>query len=131
MAHSSRSQLHKDQSMEKVGNAAYEFAEFERDDAGGSSRQQIAYNQSNIHRTDETGLYERENNYIDDESESENWEQQEEAKEELGSEYERLMNEISMPPRSLRQNAALKHRQSEMPKWFPNDDKFEVKDFDD
>jgi len=117
--------------MEKVGNAAYESAEFERDDAGGSSRQQIAYTQSNIHRTDETGLYEHENNYIGDESASESWQEQEEAKEELGSEYERLMNEIAMPPRSLRQNAALRHRQAEMPKWFPNDDKFEVKDFDD
>jgi hypothetical protein len=40
------------------------------------------------------------------------------------------MNEIAMPPKSLRQNAALKDRLSAMPKWFPNDDKFEVKDFD-
>lgn len=34
-----------------------------------------------------------------------------------------------MPPKSLRRNAPLKHRQQEMPKWFPNDDKYVVKDF--
>jgi len=40
------------------------------------------------------------------------------------------MDEIGLPPKSLRRNAPLKHRQAEMPKWFPNDDKYVVKDFD-
>ena len=48
--------------------------------------------------------------------------------EDMGSEYKRLLDEIGMPPMSLRRNAPLKNHQEKLPKWFSRDEKYEVKD---
>lgn len=48
--------------------------------------------------------------------------------EDMGSEYKRLLDEIGMPPMSLRRNAPLNDHQEKLPKWFSRDEKYEVKD---
>ena len=40
------------------------------------------------------------------------------------------MDEMGLPPKSLRKNAPLKNNQAKMPKWFPNDCKYIVKDIE-